>query len=305
MRYYFSLFSILWLILTSCVKKPNHKDFAINYLREKGYVEDHTIDIKLEQIIKGINILSKQSLNKYFVLDTNYDPTDPDQILVIPFRKKNGIGTVSGFSSIENKLVFICPLQIKEFVATNSLSDSSDISGYLGIVLLHELSHFALGVSGSFDENSQISEEKSGLGELDLGTEPILMTTQKRLELKVDSVAIEMIKAGIKSKNTDCFKMCTDIQLSVVGSEFVLFGKRLLENFGNQSSDIIRDKSWSHPNLELRLAFMNYYLNPTLEKRRQIDNYLYQREIEPLNKQSKEPRIYNGYDKILCIGGIK
>lgn len=294
----FSLFIAIIFISVGCTNQVSNKDIASNYLIEKGYVADHTIDKELTEVINGINILTKQYLNKEFVTEANYNAKDINQILVTPFRRKKGVSTISGFSSIENRLVFICPLQIKEFVSVNSLSDTADISGYLGIILLHELGHFALGISGSFDENSDENlVQKSMLGEQDINTEPEIMTSQKRLELKVDSLAVELVKKGNLINEGNCLSICMSVQLAINGAEFMLFGKRLFKNFGSTAPKLIRDKNWTHPNLELRLAFMNYYLNPTLEKQSQIDDYLYQREVEPIHRQDSDPRIYQGEGK--------
>jgi len=292
----FSFIFISLLTFASCSNTLTNKDIANDYLAEKGLVADHTIDGSLIEVIDGINILAKQNLNKQFVLEGKYNPTDSNQILIVPYRKKTGKETVSAFSSIENRLVFISPLKIKEFVESNSLSESADILGYLGIVLLHELSHFTLGISGSFDETSYESE--SHLGEQNMNTEPILMTSQKRLELKVDSFAIELIKKGVKVTEGNCFSICLSMQLAISGAEFMLFGKRLIENFGTLTPKMIRDKNWTHPNLELRLAFMNFYLNPTSEKQYQIDDYLYQREVEPVHRQENDPRIFQDERRI-------
>ena len=296
----YSLIIAATLLLAGCTNKVSNKEMAANYLSEKGYVADHTMDKELTEVLDGINILAKQYLNKKFVTTANYHPGDTSQILITPFRKKNGTGTNSGFSVIEKRLVFICPLQIKDFVASNSLSDTAAIKGYLGIILLHELCHFALDVSGSFDEDEQENQEqKLQLGEQDMGTEPEIMTTQKRLELRVDSLAVELVKKGIKITDGNSFGICMDIQLAINGAEFMLFGKRLLENFGSTTPTLIRDKNRTHPNIELRLAFMNYHLNPTVEKQHQIDDYLYQREIEPIHRQETDPRIYQGREKVI------
>ncbi|MEP6554605.1 MAG: hypothetical protein ABJB11_13745 [Ferruginibacter sp.] len=50
---------------------------------------------------------------------------------------------------------------------------------------------------------------------------------------------------------------------------------------------------------EVRLAFMNYYLYSNAEKRQQIDDYLYEREVAPINRQMNDPRIYKGEGKKL------
>ena len=79
----------------------------------------------------------------------------------------------------------------------------------------------------------------------------------------------------------------------------MLFGKRTLSSFGTPGPAMIKDQAWSHPNIELRLAFMNYYLNPTEEKQAQIAEYIYEREIAPIERQSTDPRIYQGNEKVL------
>jgi hypothetical protein len=295
----FNLCIFFLAVFVSCSPRPTNKEISTNYLIENGFIPDHTIDKKLNDVIKGINLLARNKLNKEFVLDQDYNPSDSNQILVVPFRRKMEIGTVSAFSSIKDRLVFISPLQIKKFVESNSLNDNADISGYLGIILLHELSHFSLRISGSYDETSgEPEEQESKIGGQNMGTEPILMTSKKRLELKVDSLAVELVKSGIKVTDGDCFHTCLNIELAINGAEFMLFGKRLIENFGTTTPKMIRDNSWTHPNLELRLAFMNFYLNPTLEKQRQIDDYLYEREVEPVHRQEINPLIFHGERKI-------
>ncbi|MEO6230430.1 MAG: hypothetical protein ABIP10_09900 [Ferruginibacter sp.] len=44
---------------------------------------------------------------------------------------------------------------------------------------------------------------------------------------------------------------------------------------------------------------MNYYLYSNAEKRQQIDDYLYEREVAPINRQMNDPRIYKGEGKKL------
>ncbi len=102
-----------------------------------------------------------------------------------------------------------------------------------------------------------------------------------------------------KIPQTDCFSSCINIELAIGGAEFMMFGKRTLDDFGTPTPNFIKDKSRSHPNLELRLGFMNYYLHPTDQKREQIDNYIYEREVAPVNRQLTDPRIFQGEKKIL------
>ncbi len=41
----------------------------------------------------------------------------------------------------------------------------------------------------------------------------------------------------------------------------MLSGKRTIQNFGSPQILFLPDAESSHPNLELRVAFMSYYLN--------------------------------------------
>lgn len=292
-------FLILACLLSGCKSKKSGKDLVEAYLIEKNFVADHTIDEKLKELLPEVNCVVKSFTTKHFVTAEDFDKADTNQILLISFRKKNGIGTASGFSDLGHHIVFICPPQIKEFVHANSLSDTADIAGYLGIILLHEAGHFIAGIPGNFDEVANANQSKTKLGEQDMGTDPVYITVNKRLELKVDSLAIEMVKKGIKLSDKGCFNCSMNIQLAVNGAEFMIFGKRIVSNFGSPAPNQLKDQSWTHPNLELRLAFMNYYLNPNYEKRKQIDDYLYEREIAPINRQMTDPRIYQGNEKKL------
>lgn len=294
--------SCKWLLIIGlfcgCRQKITGSEIAAQYLEQKNLVPDNTIKVVLDSILPGVNCLIKQYSSRYFVVEEKYNSEDTNQVLLILFRKKMGTGVSSGFSDISKRCVFICPLQIKEFVEKNSLSDTADIEGYLSLILLHEFGHFMYKVPGNYDEG--ISIEKTGsLGEQDLGLSPEVMTTNKKKELQVDSLAIEMVRKGSKIIKGNCFDISFKVEMAVNGAEFMLFGERLLEDYGSQTPDFIKDHNWTHPNIELRLAFMNYYLNPTEEKRAQIDSYLYNREIAPVNRQLTDPRIYQGNEKIL------
>lgn len=291
------LFIFIFLVLiVSCKNEPTTLEIGKSYLEEQNFVEDHTIDSLLSNLLPDINCIASTKGSKYFVLEESFNVKDTNQIVILPFRSKSRANKLekSGFSKIEDRLVYINPLYIKDFVSNNSLNKDSDIDGYLGIVLLHELSHFLTGVSGSFDENNNPKDNRSGLGQIDMHTEPIVMTKQKKLELKVDSLAVTMIKAGLTETKGDCFSTCFSIQLAISGAEFMTFGKRTIENFGTQTPNMIKDNSLSHPNIELRLAFMNYYLNPAPEKLAQIQDYIYEREVAPVRRQETDPRIYQG-----------
>lgn len=286
--------SICLVLLCVCCKeeKQRGEERARSYLALKTYVADHTVSDTIKLLLPQLNQIAKQFTHLYFVDEDGYDAADSNQILLIPFRKKNEIGVSSGYSDIGHRIVFICPPQINEFVRSNSFSDTFSISGYLGIILLHEIGHFITKIPGSFDECDDSTFDTSQKYNKD----PIYMTSIKKKELKVDSVAIEMVKTGLKSSDAFCFNSCMDMQLAIVNAEFMLKTKRNLENFGHfqdYNPYLLKDKTWTHPNLELRIAFMSYYLNPSEEKLSQLNEYLFQREIAPLIKYPLVPDIYH------------
>jgi hypothetical protein len=296
----FRLASIVILsLLQACSQKQKGPEVAQGYLRDRNLVADHTIDSLLIEIIPEIQCIASGMTQKQLVLADSFDNADTNMILILPFRRSGATGQSSGFTDLSSNTIFICPPQIREFIRDNSLSGSDDIKGYLGIILLHELGHFVLGQPGKFDEsalNDSTTERRTG--QIDMGTEPQLLTRDKKIELRVDSVAIEMLRDAIGRNEPPCFNICIPIQLAIAGAEFMLFGKRLIKDFG-APYHIIKDQAWSHPNIELRLAFMNYYLNPSPEKKAMIDQYLYDREIAPIERQSTDPRIYQGNEKVL------
>lgn len=298
MRFNFTLLLYLFLLLAACTSKENGSQRMAYYLKEKSLVADRTLEAELDELLPAVNCIARKFTTKYIVPASKFDATDTNQVLLIPFRNRTTLGTSSGFTDLENRLIFICPPQIKDFVLANSLSDSASINGYLGLILLHELGHFISNTPGQFDEGT-LATDVTPLGEQDMGTTPYYLTGYKRLELKVDSIAVAMLTKTATTPDSGCLSACWDIQLAINGAEFMLFGKRTLGNFGSDQPDLLKDMAWSHPNIELRMAFMNYYLNPTEEKRTQIDNYLYEREIAPLQRQLTDPRIYQGEYKIL------
>src|ERR671932_827042 len=102
-----------------------------------------------------------------------------------------------------------------------------------------------------------------------------------------------MVKPKTSSLSTQpgCFDTALRVQLITSDAEFIDFGLRYINNFGNEKKKYLIDPSNSHPNFELRLAFMNYYFNPTLEKREMIDQYLFDRIDGALMRQQTDPRI--------------
>lgn len=97
--------------------------------------------------------------------------------------------------------------------------------------------------------------------------------------------------------------------LVVPGIAFELFGRRTLANFGRGTTNqdgqyesrtpLLRDPNTSHPNLELRIAFMNYFINSTSRNREVVDQLLYNREVAPVHQQEFAPYIFQGQEKTL------
>jgi hypothetical protein len=103
----------------------------------------------------------------------------------------------------------------------------------------------------------------------------------------------------LKSSDYNCLNTAFDIQLLVPGMQFQLAGRRIIDNFGSNTINFLHDPTSDHPNLELRITFMNYFLFPSDSLRLMIDNYLYNRTVAPVHRQELDPRIFQGKEKKL------
>lgn len=259
-----------------------------------GYTYDPTLEAALDTLIFQLNCVVEET-GYYFSKTSNLVKGDQKQILIVPYRSRQA-NSNTGFSVLEDRLVFISSKRIKDFVRTHSLSDSLNVNGYLSMVLLHELGHIVLQLpSGTSQE-----ETRSQLGEQRMDElEPQVLTAQKRNELKIDSLAITWVEKSTTKTKAGCFDCVFDIQLALNGAEFIVFGLRKIENFGSPNTDLLIDPTNAHPNFELRLAFMNYYLNPSDLKREMIDNFLYNRIEGALWRQGHDPRVNQSREKFL------
>ncbi len=182
----------------------------------------------------------------------------------------------------------------KMFADNYTLGGKDGFETILSLVLLHELGHFAINQNVGFE----MTTEKTVLhGQLP--TEPEDMTSLKKVELRVDSLAVKWVAAVGLNPSAQCSSVCMDIQLLVPSMSFMLAGRRMIDDFGNPNIDFLMDSGFSHPNLELRITFMDYYLNPTPKKKEQIDYYIYKRTVEPIHNQELDPRIFQGQEKRL------
>lgn len=289
----FKYVQIITLLACGC---KNGKDIEQLILKDKDWLRDPSLDETIQKVIPGVSCLFKEYR---IVFSNEFEPNDENQIMIIPFTTTSKQFTSPAYSDIRNRYIFVQPYYIRSFVHNTTLIDSSSIDGVLTLILVHELGHFVLNEDGAFDRlESNEKNSTSRLGEINFGTEPQIMNKQKRVELSVDSFAMSVVKQQSNSSNLDCFFTCAEIQRILPGMEFILFGQRTVDGFGSRTKDFLKDNSHSHPNMELRLAFMNYYLFPTQQRKESLNYYLYQREIEPLNKQLSDPAIHQGLEKI-------
>lgn len=266
------------LIFNRCSDPERGRKIADNYLTQRNLIADHTIDEQLEAVVEGVNCIIGGNSQRHFVTAQSYDPSDSSQIMIIPFRSRGLSQTSTGFSDIKNHAAFISPLQIKNYLSTGIQKDTIDIAGYLGVILLHEFGHFEEQLSGAFDEGYGISTEAS-VGEMSFDdTKELAMTLNKRLELRMDSIAIVILKKA--GSNAQCTDLQTKMKLAISDTEFDLTSIRLISHFGSPDINVLRDQAWTHPNMELRLAFMNFYLNPTVEKANRLNDLIFLRDTQ-------------------------
>jgi hypothetical protein len=294
------IFATCWLIssaLASCRPHPDAKVIEAALLDSTRVLSDHSADSALIPVLTDVNGLSHLSGYKSLHLQDSYDASDTNEVLVIPFAPREGkFEQVTAFCLLGPRAVFIQPGYIIAYAKNKLLNDSTDVQALTELMLLHELGHFALGIDGSFDK-SEGPSFGSTLGEQNLHLSPILLTTVKRQELKADSLAALLIQKGANSKNVTCFVAASNLEMLIGGSQFVLSGLRDIEHFGSNHIDELEDPENTHPNLELRMTFMNYYLHPNDSLRLMLDHYLYEREVAPVERQQRDPRIFQGQEK--------
>ena len=278
-------------------KKPTGQEYASEVLSQLGIYQDTTDNNILTHVMAEVNCLSAEVGGKRVVLEDKFIYGDTNLILLIPYSTMLKDLSSPAFSEISNHYIIINPTFIRKFAKESLLNDTTGLPALFKLILLHELGHFKLGFNGAYDA-PEIKRNNLNLGEQKMDTEPEYLTTVKRREMSVDSMAILMVKKGLSSKDMNCLSPALDVEIMLPGMSFQLFGIRLLDQFG-QPNKILRDPSPSHPNMELRVAFMNYFLMPNDQLKEMIDDYLYNREVAPVHQQEIDPRIYQGTEKIL------
>ncbi|MFD1874515.1 hypothetical protein [Hymenobacter bucti] len=295
------LVGALGFVLTACpgnrTKEVPLQDRETQVLLQKSGARDYSLNNALAAALPGLNCISQARLGRHLVLaqpGATYDTQDTSVVLVIPYRPTDPKASAGVFSNVKERYVLLNPDYIRSWVLKNSLSGTNTaLPDVLNLVLLHELGHFRLGRTGRFDE-PVAAAPRTGQMEMQEVT-PQYLTTDKRLELAVDSVAIGLVNQAARPGSPPaCFSTAVTVQLLVPGANFNLAGHRTVDQFGSPHILYLPDYTSTHPNLELRLAFMAYYLHRTPEGRQQIDDYLYAREVAPIHRQEMDPRIFQG-----------
>lgn len=287
------------LALVACSPPPEEalQDRETLVLRQKGGARDYSLDRALGAALPGLNCISEKRIGRRLVLaqpNATYNPEDTTIVLVIPYLPTDRKVQGAIYSNVPERYVLLNPDYIRTWVKENSLSGANTaLPDVLNLVLLHELGHFYLGRTGRFDAPIALASKTGQMAMPEVT--PQYLTTDKRLELAVDSVAIDLVKWAARPGSTPaCFSTAVTVQLLVPGANFNLAGKRTIGHFGSPNILYLPDDNATHPNLELRLGFMAYYLKPTPEGRQQIDDYLYAREVAPVYQQEMDPRIFQG-----------
>lgn len=294
--------AILIVLAFSCMHPkpapPDGQRLQDHYLLDNNLRKDYSAGRYLSEVIASVNCIDSGVMTKKIVLAGDFTSSDTNQILLIPYIPNGANFKSSSYSDIANRVILLNPSYIREFARTNALNDTLAYIPLLELMLLHEIGHFILHQSGYFDRITTLSSGKE-LGEQRDDTQPEFLTSVKKIELAADSLAIGMVRRQLPSGVLCCGGQPFEIQLVIPGMQFNLAGTRDIENFGSPHINFLHDPNPDHPNLELRITFMNYFLNPNDTLRQMIDDYLYERTVAPVHRQETDPKIFQGEEKKL------
>jgi len=249
----------------------------------------------LQSVLNDVNCADSAVLCKKIVLAEKYHSADTTEILLIPFTPKGDNYRSSAYSDVAQRFVLINPVYIRDFTLKYTLNDTGSFRPVLELMLLHEMGHFLLRKTGAFDVVS--NSPGSGLGQQKDNNQPEYLTSVKKVEMSADSLAIDMVKRKLNPKNRACLDIAFSIERIVPGMQFMLAGRRAIDHFGAPDEGFLHEPSNDHPNLELRITFMNYFLFPGDSLKAMIDNYLYDRTVAPVHRQEFDPKIFQGQEK--------
>lgn len=262
------------LSLFSCNRSIKGEDYEAAILQQLG-LRNHEFDSVFVELLPQINALVKESGSKIEIkLSKDFHYENKNEILVIPitaFAKK-----ISASSNLEYRFILINPEYINSIIYEIML-DGNVFREIAAVLLMHEFCHFELGKPGLFDEivSTAINNDSENISYRNSS-----FNEEKILELKVDSLAVNYLKIGSESKNETCslFSNLIIKQLRILEATVAI--ERITNFYDTEDFLFLNDLSKSHPNFELRLAFMNYYLNPSDAKKRMLDRFIEVREIK-------------------------
>lgn len=290
---------VMFLLLASCTDNNRPADgFSVEsqILSNHNLSKDYSDTAVFLNLVKDINCADSTVLGKRLVLANHYHSWDTTEILLIPYIPNGQMFKSSAYSDIDNRFVLINPTYIHEFAIKNTLNDTTAYIPLLELMVLHEIGHFILKRPGAFDKLESMSVETLGQQEHN-DTQPEYITTAKKLELSADSLAIDLVRRKLKSTDYGCLNIAFDVERVLPGMQFQLSGTRIITDFGRQTPVFLHDPSNDHPNMELRVTFMNYFLFPNESLRQMIEEYIYNRTVAPVHRQEFDPRIYQGKEK--------
>jgi hypothetical protein len=285
------------VIITGCHPKRRLDGNFIesSVLASNDLGRDFTSREFLPLILNEINCTDSAVLKKKIVLSEAFHSSDTSEILLIPFSSNGQLYISSAYSDVKNRYILIDPEYIEFFAHNSTALDSNSYKPVLELMLLHEIGHFILNKEVAFDKTTSPDKNKMFLSKPP--NQPEYLTVDKKIELKVDSIAISLIKQKFKSGKYSCLGVAFEVETLIPDMELQLSTLRTISNFGSQDIDFLRDPNPDHPNLELRIAFMNYFLNPNPLIKEKIDNYLYNRTVAPVHRQEFDPKIFQGSNK--------
>ena len=268
---------ILSFLFTSCDRKFKGVEYEADIVKQLG-VRNHEFDTIFIELLPQINELMKEVGSDLEIkLSGDFDYHRKEEILLIPLTpySKN----ISASSNIDYRFILLNPDYINTIMYEVML-DTDVFKDIVLLLIIHELCHFELGKSGQFDEiiTKSINDNRSLNGDNYSN-----FNESKLLELKVDSLAVSYIQKASLSNNKNVFSISNSLKKQLKILEASVAIDRITNFYGTPNSNVLNDLSKTHPNFELRLAFMNYYMNPSESKKRMLDKFIEEREIRLQN----------------------
>ncbi len=268
---------LLSFLFTSCDRKIKGDQYESNIVKQLG-VRNYEFDTTFIELLPQINELMKEVGSDLEIkLSNDFNYQSKEEILLIPLTPYSK--QISASSNIDYRFILLNPDYINTIMYEIML-DTDVFKDIILLLIIHELCHFELGKSGQFDELIALSiNEKSSLNADNYSN----FNESKLLELKVDSLAVSYIQKASISNNKKASSIANSLkkQLGILEASVAI--DRITNFYGTANFNVLNDLSKTHPNFELRLAFMNYYLNPLESKKRMLDKFIEEREIRLQN----------------------